>query len=104
LSQSVEQPMSWKTYGGVAVIIGVVAIVEMYRTFIRWQRAISMRKNGERRTRRTSFEDRYERHTQDDQSSPAAPWPSHSQHSRQSEAVPAEVAEEASSATADMQV
>ena len=104
LSQSFEQPMSWKTYGGVAVIIGVVAIVEMYRTFIRWQRAISMRKNGERRTRRPSFEDRYDRHTQDDQSSPAAPWPSHSQHSRQSEAVPAEVAEEASSATADMQV
>ena len=84
LSQNFEQQMSWKTYGGVAVVIGVIAIVEMFRTFIRWQRATSMRKSGARRTRRPEFEDRYDRHIHDSQSSPKSPWPPHSQHPHQS--------------------
>jgi hypothetical protein len=73
LSQNFDQPLSWKTYGGVAVIIGVIAIVEMFRTFIRWQRATSMRKSGARRTRRPSFEDRYDRQTRESQDSHTAP-------------------------------
>jgi hypothetical protein len=84
LSQNFEQSMSWKTYGGVAVIIGVIAIIEMFRTFIRWQRATAMRKSGgTRRTRRPSFEDRYDRHTPDTQPAPSAAWPPQPQHSHQ---------------------
>jgi hypothetical protein len=104
LSQSFEQALSWKTYGGVAVIIGVIAIVEMFRTFIRWQRATSMRKSGARRTRQPGFDDRYDRHTQDSQSSSATVWPPHSQHSHQPAAEHGELADEETSTAADMHV
>jgi hypothetical protein len=104
LSQNFEQGLSWKTYGGVAVIIGVIAIVEMFRTFIRWQRATAMRKSGVRRTRRPSFEDRNDRHTPNTQPGPTTAWPPHPQDSHQPAADDVELSEEVTSTVADMPV
>lgn len=33
--------VSWSTYGWVAIVIGVIAMIEMFRTFVRWKRATS---------------------------------------------------------------
>ena len=104
LSQNFDQGLSWRTYGGVAVIIGVIAIVEMFRTFIRWQRASAMRKSSARRTRRPSFEDRYDRQTPEIQQGPATTWPPHPQHSHQPVDASTEVTEEATSTAADVPV
>jgi len=104
LSQNFDQGLSWKTYGGVAVIIGVIAIVEMFRTFIRWQRATAMRKSGARRTRRPSFEDRYDQQTRNTQPGPTTAWPPHPQHSHQPVDDGTEVVEEATSTVADVPV
>ncbi|MFT5092394.1 MAG: hypothetical protein ACI93T_001214, partial [Porticoccaceae bacterium] len=104
LSQNFDQGLSWRTYGGVAVIIGVIAIIEMFRTFIRWQRATAMRKSGARRTRRPTSEDRYGQHTSDNRPGPTTPWPPHPQHSNQPAADLAELDEVATSTAEDVPV
>jgi len=104
LSQNFDQGLSWRTYGGVAVIIGVIAIIEMFRTFIRWQRATAMRKSGARRTRRPTSEDRYDQQTSDNRSGPTTPWSPHPQHSHQSAADLAELDEVATSTAEDVPV
>ncbi|MDG2358856.1 MAG: hypothetical protein P8M20_04310 [Planctomycetaceae bacterium] len=96
--------LSWRTYGGVAVIIGVIAIVEMFRTFIRWQRATAMKKSGARRTRQPSYEDRYARQTPEIQPGPTTTWPPHPQHSHQPVDYVAEVTQEATSTVANVSV
>ena len=104
LSQNFNQGLSWRTCGGVAVIIGVIAIVEMFRTFIRWQWATAMRKSGARRTRQPSYEDRYARQTPEIQPGPTTTWPPHPQHSHQPVDYVAEVTQEATSTVANVSV
>jgi hypothetical protein len=65
LTQELQTGTSWRTYGWAAVMIGVIAMIEMLRTFIRWQRAAAMRRtHAEARHSREahSFEQKYDRY------------------------------------------
>lgn len=61
LNREISEQISWQTYGWIAIVVGAVAIIEMVRTFIRWQRSRSLKRSSKRSAR--NLESRYERYT-----------------------------------------
>ena len=62
-----ESPQAlWVTCGWAAVVIGVVAIIQLLRNFLGWQRIHSLRKaGGKRSVSRNKFEDKYRKYMKD---------------------------------------
>jgi hypothetical protein len=61
LRRDFDQPISWDIYGWVAIVVGVIAAVEMLRTFVRWQRVSSMRRACNRKKESADNQNRYDR-------------------------------------------
>ena len=65
LTQESPQAM-WVICGWAGVVIGVVAIIQLLRNFLGWQRIHSLRKaGGKRSVSRNKFEDRYRKYVRD---------------------------------------
>ena len=62
-----ESPQAlWVTCGWAAVVIGVVAIIQLLRNFLGWQRIHSLRKaGGKRSVNQNRFEDKYRKYMKD---------------------------------------
>ena len=74
-------PVSWSTYGWVAIVIGVIAMIEMFRTFVRWKRATSWkREQASKKSRRKSAEDRYDKFLNQGRAYGSNPWSQQHDH------------------------
>jgi hypothetical protein len=63
----------WLTCGWAGVVIGVVAIIQLLRNFLGWQRIHSLRKaGGKRSVSRNKFEDKYRKYVKDHDSNQVA--------------------------------
>ena len=73
--------VSWSTYGWVAIVIGAIALIEMFRTFVRWQRATSWKRDqATRKSRRKTAEDRYDKFLNQGRAYGGNPWSSQHKH------------------------
>jgi len=74
--------ISWKTYGWIALVVGVVAIIEMLRTYIRWRRTNSLKKAVAAKS--ASLDERVDRFAHSEESEAhRPPRPAYSQHPRE---------------------
>jgi hypothetical protein len=81
LTSDFTQPVSWSTYGWVAIVIGAIALIEMFRTFVRWKRATSWkREQATKKNRRKTAEDRYDKFLNQGRAYGSNPWTSQHKH------------------------